>query len=129
MFSSDTADRAFQYIHWVKWVVTGAIGLAATLKLALRRRRSESWPMLPARVERAEVHNEDTGYSVTLDYSYQVNGEFFSGFYEKRFKWRRFAEEFETMNRGQQLFVRYDPEKPEISVLRDKDNAALLVLR
>lgn len=85
--------------------------------------------MILGYVEHAEVSNEDTGYSVTLSYSYQVNGEFLSGFYSKPFKTFRFAEEFVSMNRGQQLFVRYDPEKPEVSVIRDKDNAALLALR
>lgn len=85
--------------------------------------------MILGYVEHAEVSNEDTGYSVTLSYSYQVNGEFLSGFYSKPFKMFRFAEEFVSMNRGQQLFVRYDPEKPEVSVIRDKDNAALLALR
>ena len=42
---------------------------------------------------------------------------------------RRFAEEFVSITRGQQFFVRYHPEKPEDSVIRDQDNAALIALK
>ncbi len=85
--------------------------------------------MTSARVERGFVEGTDTGYYAELSYSYQVNGEFFSGFFQKTFRMRRFAEEFVSMTEGQQLFVRYHPEKPEVSVIRDQDNAALLALR
>jgi hypothetical protein len=125
---SDTFDFVFHSLDTIIWAAVGIAGLIASWRLAMRRRRAESWPMILGHVERAEVNNEDTAYSVTLAYSYEVNGEFFSGFYSKPFKMFRFAEEFVSMNRGQQLFIRYDPEKPEKSVLRDKDNAALLTL-
>jgi hypothetical protein len=108
----------------------GAVsGLIGWWLLAARKRRAESWPMVPGRVERAVVEGTDTGYFADISYSYQANGEFFSGFYQKSFRMRRFAEEFADMTRGQNLFVRYDPEKPKVSVIRDQDNAALLVLK
>ena len=125
----DGIDLSFGLIRLSVYLVAILSGLIGAWRLAARRRRAESWPMLLGYVERAEVNNEGNGYTVTLAYSYQVNGEFLSGFYSKPFKMFRFAEEFVSMNRGQQLFVRYDPEKPEISVIRDKDNAALLALR
>ena len=125
----DGIDLSFGLIRLSVYLVAILSGLIGAWRLAARRRRAESWPMLLGYVERAEVNNEGNGYTVTLAYSYQVNGEFLSGFYSKPFKVFRFAGEFVSMSRGQQLFVRYDPEKPEISVIRDKDNAALLALR
>lgn len=118
---------AFVYLAFCAFgIISGLIGWWL---LALKKRRAESWPMTHARVERGLVESTDTGYYAELSYSYQVNGDFFSGFFQKTFRMRRFAEEFVSMTEGQQLFVRYHPEKPEVSVIRDQDNAALLALR
>lgn len=125
--------RAFDDVLGLGYLVICAFGAISALVgwflLASKRRRAESWPMVPARVERAVVEGTDTGYYADLSYSYQVNGEFYSGYHQKTFRMRRFAEEFVSITLGQQLFVRYHPEKPEVSVIRDQDNAALLALR
>jgi hypothetical protein len=119
-----------------RWWLEGIIclgGLISSLAgwwlLRARKRRAESWPMVAGRVERAEVEGTDTGYFADISYSYQANGEYYSGFYQKTFRMRRFAEEFVDITRGQQLFVRYHPEKPETSVVREQDNAALIALK
>jgi hypothetical protein len=127
-----TNDLFDYFFDWI-YVIFAGFGVISSLigwwLLAAKKRRAESWPMISARVERAEVEGTDTGYYADLSYSYQVNGEFFSGFYQKTFHMRRFAEEFVSITRGQHLFVRYHPEKPENSVIRDQDNAALIALK
>jgi hypothetical protein len=127
--SRDLFDFAFDWIYAIVAVCGVISSLIGWWLLSAKKRRAESWPMVPARVERAEVEGTDTGYYADLSYSYQVNGEFFSGFYQKTFRMRRFAEEFVSITNGQQLFVRYHPEKPEDSVIRDQDNAALIALK
>ena len=126
---SDSCDIARWWLDIAYVAFALVSGLTTWFLLIAKRRRAESWPMLLAHVERAVVEGTDTGYYVDLSYSYQVNGEFFSGFHQKTFRMRRFAEEFANMTHGQQLFVRYHPEKPEVSIIRDQDNAALLALR
>lgn len=133
MFASglerDSFDRAWLWIDGATLLVLMVIALTSAWLLWAKKRRAESWPLIPARVERAVVEGTDTGYYADLAYSYEVNGEFYSGFYQKSFRVRRFAEEFVSITHGQQLLVRYHPEKPEDSVIRDQDNAALLALR
>jgi hypothetical protein len=110
-------------------IISISTSVVGWLLLSTKKRRAESWPMVAGHVERAVVEGTDTGYTADISYSYQVNGEFFSGFYQKEFRMRRFAEEFVAITRGQQLFVRYHPEKPADSVIREQDNAALIAVR
>ncbi len=60
-------------------------------------------------------------YIARIDYSYSVNGEYYSGYFEKIFLRERSADRFVATMKGQAVFVRANPHRPERSVLRAED--------
>ena len=97
--------------------------------LAKKKRRAESWPMVAGRFEGGEVRGGELKYVADLSYSYKANDAYYAGFYEREFRMRRHAEDLVALMTGQPVYVRYHPEKPENSVIREQDNASLFVLR
>jgi len=60
-------------------------------------------------------------------YSYQVHGEFYSGEFVRSFTTKSQADRFADRYKGDQpVLVRVHPRKPEVSVLREDDNATRL---
>jgi len=60
-------------------------------------------------------------YVARLDYSYSVNGNYFSGFKEKVYLRKKSAERLLAMMKGNLVFVRSHPAKPQISALLKQD--------
>lgn len=117
-------------MEWILFLATGILtsGVGWFL-LARRKRRAESWPMVAGRFEDGEVRGGELKYVAGLSYSYEAYGAYYAGFYEREFRMRRHAEDLVDLMRGQPVYVRYHPEKPEQSVIREQDNASLFVLR
>jgi hypothetical protein len=60
-------------------------------------------------------------YVARLDYSYTVNNEYYSGYFEKVFLRESSADRFVATMKGQPIFVRSSPHRPERSALLKQD--------
>jgi len=107
----------------VKIALAGAIfaaGLAYLLAALLRDwyafRRWRSWPIAEATVETAEVRVHRGTYSVSIGYSYAVNGSYTAASEERMFSSREAeADAYAASMRGQKVVVRFNPKNPERS--------------
>jgi|GEM_PF-3194259 len=97
----------------------------------IRSLRAESWRTASGSVETTDVaavrwHGR-SGFGgvelakASLGYSYQVDGIFHSGYYSKAFIDEQAAWDWAGKWKGRCVMIRYNPEKPEVSVLRMQD--------
>lgn len=115
------------------WIVIGMLaGATSVFRLWWRRRHAESWYQVQGNVEQARVSGwnavSDVGVprenlTVELLYSYKVNGEWYSGSVRHAFSDENDAHRFADQYRGKPVLVRYDPSKPERSILWASNNA------
>lgn len=97
----------------------------------LRSLRAGSWRTISASVETADVTVLRGGArrgvngvelaKVSLGYSYQVDGAFYSGHFFKAFNDEQVAWDFVDTWKDRSVMIRYNPDKPEVSVLRMRD--------
>lgn len=80
--------------------------------------------MVGGRIETAYTMGE-YGTIAELGYSYSSNGEYYSGLYQRQFRSDNSAEKFLEVARGQEVMVRYEPEHPDNSIIREQDNPLL----
>lgn len=84
-----------------------------------------SWYTTQGRVEFGSVEERHVRYFnyyiARLDYSYSVNQEYYSGFLERVFLRESSADRFVAAMKGQPLFVRSHPHRPEKSALLARD--------
>jgi len=126
--------RHWPWIFWV-WIAFAAIGSAPKLWQRIRRRIAESWPSVSAQIERTEIRppgwsiNRSRGPLAELKYSYSVTGRYYSGTFAKNFATEEEAHEFLRDLQGKSTFVRYDPDRPERSMLLPQDLETLLTTR
>lgn len=103
--------------------VSLAIWAGQSVFRAYIRRASESWAATTGTVETTEVNVEgrESGlrspYELTIAYSYKAGGDWYSGFDSRRFSHESEADEASQALRGQNVMIRYDPRRPEQSVL------------
>jgi uncharacterized protein DUF3592 len=100
-----------------------------------RSLRAGSWRVVSGSVETAEVtafHGRSpSGLSsaemarVSLGYSYQVDGEFYSGYFFTSFKDEQEAWNFADRWKGKSVVIRYNPAKPDVSVLRMQEQTGV----
>jgi hypothetical protein len=88
----------------------------------LRRSRSSNWPLTAATIEGGEIaifkaKNRNI-FTVTLSYSYHVDGEYYSGYHIQEFYSESDAESYIETHKRRVTDICYDPQKPEVSVLR-----------
>lgn len=60
-------------------------------------------------------------YVATIHYSYSVNNEYYSGHFAKAFLRESTADRFVNTMKGQMIFVRSNPNRPERSALLPQD--------
>jgi hypothetical protein len=89
---------------------------------------ARGWPTCQGTVEFGSVEERHTRYKNLyvgrIDYSYSVNGEYYSGWHERLFVWEGSANRFVEAMKKQMVFIRYKPERPERSVLLKQDQPA-----
>ena len=103
-----------------------SISIAAGLYRWFRRRRkkraSDSWAATTGRVESTEVKSDAEGhakgYVLHIAYSYKAGDDWYSGFEEKRYWREKQADAAHAKIRGSSVMVRYNPRKPEESVMQ-----------
>jgi Protein of unknown function (DUF3592) len=113
-------------------VVTGLVILAVLL-IAVRglawnrvkRLLARGWLTNQGGVEFGSVEERRVRYFSyyvsRLDYSYSVNGEYFSGHFERAFVREGSADKFLASMKGQAVFVRSNPRHPDHSALLKED--------
>ncbi len=98
-----------------------AIFAAAWFGQWLIKHRAESWYEVPGRIESGEVSGirdpRGSLFTARLSYSYSVNNEWFAGQVKRSFSDEQKAWDFVDRLRGKALSVRYNPRKPEKSVI------------
>jgi hypothetical protein len=115
-------------------VVFGVIFFRQRLPEWLRSVRAEGWRLTQGSVETGDVTVMRTTIDgnlrflrrpelarASLGYSYQFDGAFYSGHYSKAFVDEQKAWDFVHEWKGQSVMVRSHPAKPDVSVLRLKD--------
>ncbi len=83
------------------------------------------WSMTQGHVEFGSVEERRvryvTYYIARIDYSYSVNNQYYSGYFEKVFLRESSADKFVATMKGQQIFVRSNPHRPDRSALLKQD--------
>jgi len=113
-------------------LIPGAAAGYGVRKLYQKGRQNRAfvgWPSIEATVQFGTVHSEGTRqFWVELTYTYFVE-EYRSGTHIHRFRKEDEADEFLRQIKDRRLQVRYNPAKPDESVILDRDleMVALLV--
>jgi uncharacterized protein DUF3592 len=99
-----------------------------TVSTSMRDRRAQNWPAAKGNVVSCDVktyHGRFSDYAVgVLGYSYEVNGEYYSGYFERQYNDEQTAWTFVDSRRNLPVVVRYKANNPQTSVLRDEDQGA-----
>jgi hypothetical protein len=85
---------------------------------------ARGWPTIQGTVGTPVVtaqHGLIASYRAHAAYTYILNGDYYSGFFEKTFLRKHSAEAFAAALRGQMAFVHYDPAMPGRSVLLERE--------
>jgi hypothetical protein len=111
-----------EFLFWPAIILLGVRGLGWNY---VQRLRARSWMTNHGRIELVYVEERHIRriryYVARLDYSYSVNGEYYSGFLERLFFWEKSADKFTETMRDQMVFIRANPGKPERSALLADD--------
>jgi len=86
-----------------------------------RERRAETWPMSYGRIDRMTLDTEHKKVKFKCYYSYRVGQESFVGSFRKTFEDPEEAQAWQDALQKKQVAVRYDPESPSHSQLRESD--------
>ena len=94
-----------------------------------RRRRSakgRDWPSCQGHVESSKLYPHEEGVTVQIGYSYSVSGEYYAGYFEEAFYTDAPADRLvDALKEGQEVTIRYNPSKPDKSLLLEEDQAQL----
>lgn len=115
--------------NMITWAVVLIVGAALIIRgVAWHQVKSllaRGWLTCQGIVESGSVEERRTHYKNLyigrIAYSYSVNGEYYSGFFEKMFVWESAANRFVDGLKKQMVFVRYKPGHPERSALLKDD--------
>lgn len=107
--------------HFIRLVVFLMKSVAQSLKTPGAR----TWPCAEATVTDEPVVLRTLGCpTVEIVYSYRVEGELYTGLHEEPFLLADSLTDFVgRCSKGQSFLVRYKPGKPEISAVRQQDQA------
>jgi len=117
-------------------LVLGGAVILAVRGLAwnkLKAYGARSWPLTQGTIEFGTVIEHRTRYfsyySAQLSYSYSVNGEYYSGFYDKFFFRESSAQKFVDELKGKPAFVRHKTSAAETSTILREDQQSVWPLQ
>lgn len=91
----------------------------------IRSLLASGWYTSQGRVEFGDVVERRVRYVsyyvATIHYSYSVNNEYYSGHFERAFMRESSADRFVATMKGQTIFVRSNPRRPDRSALLNQD--------
>ncbi len=108
-----------------------AVAFAAAIRVFgwnyIKAVMASGWSMTQGRVEYGSVEEHRvryfTYYIARIDYSYSFNNEYYSGNFERVFLRESSADRFVSSMKGQIVFVRSNPSRPERSALLKQDQS------
>ena len=110
-------------------VVVGGAYAFYRLRRRWMGRASEGWPSIYGTVEQAYATQERGSEMAVISYSYSVAGQYFAGFCKQAFPLAEQAKRFVARYPSQgKVLIRYHPDDPSRSVLRDQDQIPLDLL-
>lgn len=109
-----------------------ALAFAAAIRVFgwsyVKRILASGWYTTQGRVEFGSVEEHRVRYFnyyvARVDYSYSVNNEYYSGYFERVFLRESSADKFVTGMKNQSIFVRSHPTRPERSACLSQDQPA-----
>jgi hypothetical protein len=117
-----SSDDIFTALLLIGLILLLIRGLAWNQVKALLAR---GWLTHQGTIEFGSVEERRTRYKnlyiARIDYSYSVNGEYYSGYMERLFFLERSADKFVASMKGQMVFIRSNPNHPERSALLQQD--------
>ena len=123
--ASDTDSQGNAVILVVFLVIASAAAIRVFAWNYVKGVLAGGWLQTQGRVEFGSVEERRvryiTYYIARVDYSYSVNSEYYSGYFERVFLRESSADRFVAAMKGQQIFVRSHPQKPERSAMRLQD--------
>jgi hypothetical protein len=91
----------------------------------IRSLLASGWHTSQGRVEFGDVVERRVRYVsyyiATIHYSYSVNNEYYSGCFERVFMRESSADRFVATMKGQAIFIRSNPRRPDRSALLNQD--------
>ena len=87
--------------------------------------RSAKWPRAEAIVtaDPARSYGALAGYTVEVPYTYRFEGELYTGLHEEPSFGGVGSEFMQRFVKGRHFIVRVNPTEPEVSIMRDRDQA------
>ena len=93
---------------------------------------ARNWPVSRGHIEFGTVLQNETRYGTyyiaRLEYSYTVGGEYYSGNYENGFFSEVAAQHLVDDLSGKDVFVRHNPNSPDVSAIRKEDQRPVWIL-
>jgi hypothetical protein len=124
------ADDVFAAVFLIVAVAFAIRGLPWS---RLKTFGARSWPLSQGKIESVIVIPYHvryfTYYQAQLAYSYNVDGEYYSGFYHKFFLREASALRFTEELKGKAAFVRSRPKSPDVSTLLKEDQQSVWPLQ
>jgi len=107
--------------NFLPWIIGGG-GAAggSTLWQKWRQRKAAAWPSADGEVQSVSVRS-GRGYNAVIQYRYFAQSQYRYGKYARHFRRKKDAEAFADALRGRHIQVRYQADKPEVSVVLDQD--------
>jgi hypothetical protein len=91
----------------------------------IREYRASTWPIVGGLITTTSVRviRADRGELAfaEIGYSYQIEGNYCSGYFKVQFPDEQAAWTFVDKLKGQPAVIRYNPRKPDVSILRTQD--------
>ena len=87
--------------------------------------RSEKWPAAEAIVtaDPSSRFAASTGFTVEVPYTYRFEGELYTGLHEEPSIGVVVSKFMQRFAKGRRFLVRVNPAAPEVSIMRDRDQA------
>jgi Protein of unknown function (DUF3592) len=115
-------DEVFSLV--LRLIGLGA-ALASTAFYLWKKHAARNWPTLIGQVENYHL---DKDYVAYLLYSYEVDGQFYSGEHplKRRVRSTDHAEKIATPWLHQKVVIRFNPQRPDQSVFLERDQPDIL---
>jgi hypothetical protein len=109
----------FNFLHGIWPYLLGAAG-GQQIWQKLRQRRAAGWPSADGEVLWTKIESKH-GQTVIVEYRYFARSKFHEGKYYRHFRRKAQAQQFADALYGRHIQVRYQEDKPEVSVVLDDD--------
>lgn len=135
-----TDPHTWPWVVYV-WILFLLIGSAKPMWRWLQRRRALGWPTVQGRIESVDVREKRSflisstpkgrtaAYVAELNYSYTIDGQYWSGQYVREFGGEDEAREFVRDLQGNPVDVAHNPHDPKRSTLSEGSLATLIAMR